>query len=81
VGRRETFVKFERGSFEGKKDNLSLKIDENSMVTTIRDDTFLYKVKSAEVRPSNVETIKVKMRKSQGYKMEKLKQNIKFYRF
>ena len=68
VGRRETFVKFKRGSFEGKKDNWSFKIDENSIVATIGDDTFLNKVKSAEVGPSSADAVKVKIRENQRIK-------------
>ena len=61
----EVYLKFVRGSFEGKGDNWSFKLGEKTIVATIKDDNFKDQVKLAKIRPNHIDTFKVLLRLKQ----------------
>lgn len=62
----EVFLKFVRGSFEGKGDNWSFKLGSKQLiVATIKDENFKNQVKIAKIRPNHLNTFKVLLRLKQ----------------
>lgn len=61
----EVYLKFVRGSFEGRGDNWSFKLGEKLIVATIKDENFKNQVKIANIRPNHLDTFKVLLRLKQ----------------
>lgn len=69
------YLRFKRGSFEGDGNNWSFRIgnkDKDVIVATVKDDIFLKKVKSGEIRPNHKDTFKVILKTKQKMKNEEL---------
>jgi hypothetical protein len=58
----EVYLKFGRGSFEGRGDNWSFKLGDRTIIATIRDENFKEQVRTAKIRPSHLDTFKVVLR-------------------
>lgn len=69
------YLRFKRGSFEGDGNNWSFRIgnkDKDVIVAAVKDDIFLKKVKSGEIRPNHKDTFKVILKTKQKMKNEEL---------
>jgi len=69
------YLKFKRGSFDGDGNNWSFRIgnkDKDVIVAAVKDDIFLKKVKSGEIRPNHKDTFKVILKTKQKMKNEEL---------
>ncbi|HZK12297.1 MAG TPA: hypothetical protein VFD10_08155 [Atribacterota bacterium] len=67
------FLKFKRGSFDGDGNNWSFRIgNKNIIVAVVKDDIFLKKVKSGEIRPNHKDTFEVILKTKQKIKNEEL---------
>lgn len=67
------FLKFKRGSFDGDGNNWSFRIgNKNIIVAVVKDDIFLKKVKSGEIRPNHKDTFEVILKTKQKMKNEEL---------
>lgn len=69
------YLRFKRGSFEGDGNNWSFRIgnkDKDVIVAAVKDDIFLKKVKSGEIRPNHHDTFKVILKTKQKMKNEEL---------
>ena len=69
------YLKFKRGSFDGDGNNWSFRIgnkDKDIIVAAVKDDIFLKKVKSGEIRPNHKDTFEVILKTKQKMKNEEL---------
>ena len=71
----EIYLKFKRGSFDGDGNNWSFRIgnkDKDVIVAAVKDDIFLKKVKSGEIRPNHKDTFMATLKTKQKMKNEEL---------
>ena len=71
----EIYLRFKRGSFDGDGNNWSFRIsnkDKDVIVAAVKDDIFLKKVRTGEIRPNHKDTFKVILKTKQKMKNEEL---------
>ena len=71
----EIYLRFKRGSFDGDGSSWSFRIgnkDNDVIVATVKDDIFLKKIKSGEIRPNYKDIFKAILKTKQKMKNEDL---------